>query len=97
MTATTGDTPRTLNAKIVGKTLPGAVYVGRPTKWGNPFILGRDGDRATVIARYRTWLLAQPQLVADARRDLAGKHLICWCAPAACHADVLREIANGAD
>jgi hypothetical protein len=35
--------------------------------------------------------------VADARRDLAGKHLICWCAPAACHADVLREIANRAD
>ena len=97
MTTTSPQTPRTLNARDVGKTLPGAVYVGRPTKWGNPFVLGRDGDRATVIARYRTWLLAQPDLVAAARRELAGKHLICWCAPCACHGDVLRDVANRPD
>lgn len=34
----------------------GAVYVGRPTKWGNPFVIGRDGDRDEVIERYRGWL-----------------------------------------
>lgn len=87
-------TPRTLNARHVGKSAPGAVYVGGPSRFGNPFVIGRDGDRDTVIARYRAWLLAQPDLVAAARRDLAGKHLICWCAPQPCHADVLREIAN---
>lgn len=97
MTSAHDRTPRTLNARHVGKTVPGAVYVGRPIRWGNPFVLGRDGDRATVIARYRSWLLAQPDLVAAARRDLAGKDLICWCAPLACHADVLREIANRTD
>ena len=56
------------------------VYVGRPSPFGNPFVIGRDGDRATVLARYRAWLLAQPALVELVRRDLAGKVLGCWCA-----------------
>ncbi|SEA87911.1 DUF4326 domain-containing protein [Rubrimonas cliftonensis] len=76
MTAATAS-PRTLNARAVGKSAPGAVYVGRPSKFGNPFVIGRDGDRDTVIRRYRDWLLAQPHLVAAARRELAGKDLIC--------------------
>jgi len=70
------------------------IYVGRPTVWGNPFTLGRDGDRAEVIAKYRAWLLAQPDLVERARRELRGRDLECWCAPLACHADVLLEVAN---
>jgi len=32
------------------------VYIGRPSKWGNPFVIGRDGSRADVIAKYRTWI-----------------------------------------
>jgi hypothetical protein len=28
------------------------VRVDRATPWGNPFVLGKDGDRTTVIARY---------------------------------------------
>jgi len=47
-----------------------------------------------VIERYRAWLLSQPDLVARARRELAGKDLVCWCAPLACHGDVLIEVAN---
>lgn len=70
------------------------VYVGRPTIWGNPFVIGRDGTRDEVIAKYRAWLLAQPSLVSRARVELRGKRLACWCAPASCHADVLVEIAN---
>jgi hypothetical protein len=73
------------------------VYVGRPGPWGNPFKMGRDGTRDAVVARYRAWLLAQPELVAKARRDLAGKVLACWCAPEACHGDVLAEIADAAN
>ena len=80
---------------------PYDVYVGRPNPrvagggpWGNPFKLDRDGDRATVIARYRAWLLGQPALVARARAELRGKVLGCWCAPLPCHGDVLAEIAN---
>ena len=75
---------------------PGSVYVGRPTKYGNPFVLGKDGNRDQVIARFRAWLLTQPALIEAAKRELRGKDLVCWCAPLACHADVLMEIANAA-
>jgi Domain of unknown function (DUF4326) len=69
------------------------VYIGRPSPFGNPFVIGRDGDRAAVIARYRAWLLAQPALVERVRRELADKVLGCWCAPLPCHGDVLADIA----
>jgi Domain of unknown function (DUF4326) len=68
----------------------GAVYVGRPTKWGNPFAVGRDGSRAEVIQKYRWWVGTFHEQVGELR----GKHLVCWCAPLPCHADVLLEIAN---
>lgn len=69
------------------------VYIGRPSKWGNPFVIGRDGSRADVIAKYRAWLLNQPTLVA-VLPELRGKVLGCWCAPQACHGDVLEELAG---
>ena len=69
------------------------VYIGRPSKWGNPFVIGRDGTRDEVIARYEAWLLEQPELLA-ALPELAGKTLGCWCAPRACHGDVLARLAN---
>lgn len=48
---------RVLNARIVGKApAPGRVYIGRPGKWGNPFVIGRDGSREEVIAKYRAWV-----------------------------------------
>lgn len=70
------------------------VYIGRPSVWGNPFMIGRDGNRSMVIAKYRTWLLGQPELLARCRTELRGKVLGCWCAPEPCHGDVLAEIAN---
>ena len=69
------------------------VYIGRPSKWGNPFVIGRDGTREDVIAKYEAWLLEQTELVA-ALPELAGKTLGCWCAPQACHGDVLARLAN---
>lgn len=71
------------------------VYVGRPSKWGNPFKPGRDGTREEVIQMYRKWLLLNPTLYV-ALRELKGKDLGCWCAPKPCHADVLLEYANNA-
>ncbi len=72
------------------------VYVGRGngSPWGNPFRSGRDGTREQVIEMYEEWLLSQPELL---RRlpELRGKTLGCWCAPKACHADVLLRLANG--
>jgi hypothetical protein len=85
---------RVWNKKGLVGTPPNSVYVGRPSKWGNPFRIGVHGDRSTVIERYRAWLLANPSLRRAVRRELAGKDLVCWCAPLACHADVLMEVAN---
>lgn len=69
------------------------VYIGRPSKWGNPFVIGRDGTRTQVIAKYRAWLLEQPVLM-NSLHELRGKTLGCWCAPQPCHGDVLAELAN---
>ena len=68
------------------------VYIGRPSKWGNPFAIGRDGTRAQVIARYEQWVRSQPELIA-ALPELEGKTLGCWCAPKGCHGDVLARLA----
>jgi hypothetical protein len=70
------------------------VYIGRPSKWGNPFVIGRDGTRQQVIDKYRAWILARPDLIAAAQSELRGKVLGCWCAPNPCHGAVLAEIAN---
>lgn len=71
------------------------VYIGRPSLWGNPFTIGKDGTRAQVIVKYQAWLDANPNLKARARSELRGKVLACWCKPLACHGDILSEVANG--
>lgn len=42
----------------------------------------------------REWLRSQPELILAAKRELAGKDLVCFCAPKGCHGDVLLEVAN---
>ena len=71
-----------------------AVYVGRPSDWGNPFRVGRDGTRAEVIAKFESYALAMLKRKPDWLEPLRGKDLICWCAPESCHADVLLRLAN---
>jgi hypothetical protein len=69
------------------------VYCGRPGIWGNPFVIGRDGDRATVIAKHARWIQTQPQLLARLP-ELKGKRLGCFCSPHHCHAEVLARLAD---
>jgi len=83
------------NRKHRGESPAGAVYVGRPTFWGNPYIVGKDGTREEVVAKYRQLFDGNPRLQGMARQELRGKDLVCWCAPAPCHGDILLEIANG--
>lgn len=83
----------------------GAVYVGRGTKWGNPWIV--DPNRATHPAtnQYRDTAAECVRLYSDlvyGRDDLLeplrGRNLACWCPlDQPCHADVLLELANEAD
>ena len=90
---------RNLNKKRSGASLrkTDSVYVGRPSKWGNPFILGRDGTRVQVIERFEKWFLSQPELIEEAKKELRGKDLLCWCAPERCHADIILRVVNADD
>ncbi len=85
--------PRVLN-KYKDEITPGAVYIGRPSKWGNPFVIGVDGSREGVVGRYMEYVMSSPEMIASIRRELAGRDLVCFCAPRACHGDVLLKIAN---
>lgn len=69
------------------------IYIGRPSKWGNPFVIGRDGTRKQVIQKYKNHLLKSPYLLVSLG-ELKNKKLGCYCKPAACHGDVLAELTN---
>jgi hypothetical protein len=83
--------------KVLNKRMTGvpaeAVYIGRGSQWGNPFRIGPDGDRAAVIAKYERWLRGQHHLLR-ALDELRGRDLVCFCAPAPCHGDLLLRLAN---
>lgn len=82
------------------------VVVARPSKWGNPFRVGRPDpligtvvrDAATAVERYELHSGAMGSYELDlleVRAELGGKNLACWCPlDQPCHADVLLEIAN---
>jgi hypothetical protein len=69
------------------------IYIGRPSKWGNPFTIGKDGTREEVINKYRKYLYGNRELLGSIL-ELKGKVLGCWCKPLACHGDVLAELAD---
>ncbi len=68
------------------------VYIGRGSKWGNPFILGKDGDRDEVCDKYEEWFWKQD--ICNDISELKGKILGCFCKPKRCHGDFLARIAN---
>jgi hypothetical protein len=72
----------------------GAVYVGRPSEFGNPFEMQGESDRITVCKQHRLWVLKDPSHVKRIRKKLEGRDLVCWCAPLPCHAETLAYIAN---
>jgi len=70
-----------------------AVYVGRPTKWGNPFILVDEEDREGVLRSYENWLRLMLSKDSHFLDELRGKDLACWCPlDKPCHADVILKI-----
>lgn len=70
------------------------VYIGRPSAFGNPFVIGKDGDRDDVIRKFEQYLLKDEALMARAKKELKGKVLGCFCAPQKCHGDILAKYAN---
>lgn len=78
------------------KVRPYDIYIGRPSEWGNPFVIGQDGTREEVVTKYETWLLGQPELLAKVP-ILKDKILGCFCTPLPCHGDVLVKYADQVD
>ena len=79
------------------------VYIGRPSMWGNPFAIGKDGTRAEVITKYEEYLTANSELMSKVKQ-LQGMVLGCWCAsgkeeltasdPLVCHGQILAKYAD---
>ena len=85
---------------VHSKREPYDVYIGRPSKWGNPFSHKdrtlaefRVGSRDEAVDAYAEWIQTQPDLIKSIP-ELFGKVLGCWCHPQRCHGDVLSEMAN---
>ena len=73
-----------------------AVYIGRGSKWGNPFKIGEHGNREEVCRKYEMALLDAIRLekvTTSELVDLHGKDLVCFCAPAQCHGHILEKYA----
>ena len=76
------------------------VYIGRGSKWGNPFshlansaAKYKVANREEAVSKYHEWILTQPHLLADLH-ELQGKKLGCFCKPQSCHGDVLAMLAD---
>lgn len=88
------------------------VYIGRAnsrhglrgSKWQNPYRIGREGDRPTVLQRYKDLLMGDRDLMAELE-ELRGKRIACWCCgvgeeltaddPIVCHGQVLLKALRG--
>ena len=68
-------------------------YIGRGSKWGNPFRIGPDGTREDVLIKYEGWIVKQKHLMGSLH-ELRGKRIGCFCKPKACHGDVLKRLAE---
>lgn len=82
-----------LNVKDVGYNYPNAVYVGRPSDFGNPFSVEVFG-RKVAIEKFAALVERDEEFKNYIKQHLKGKNLLCWCSPLPCHADVLMRIAN---
>lgn len=91
--------PRVLNKKEVPRVMENMVYIGRPSKWGNPFrVQYKNGvevpfSRMSSIIQYEEYL-QMSHSPKDYLHELRGKDLVCFCAPLACHGDILIRYAN---
>ncbi len=77
-----------------GNVPANAVNIMRPSKWGNPFVVGVHGTREQVIEMFEMMVLTTPGMLEEVRAELAGKDLVCCCYPRACHGNVLTHLAN---
>jgi len=78
------------------------VFIARPSKWGNPFSHKahakskyKVATKAEALYKHREWVLSQPDLISEIKKELKGKILGCWCDEgSSCHGHILVKIAN---
>ncbi len=82
------------------KKAPFDVYIGRPSKWGNPYSHKDDTiaefrvkDRKEAVQKFEEYLLGNEELMKSLS-ELKGKTLGCWCKPSSCHGDILKKYAD---
>ena len=90
--------------KVVHKNKePYDVYIGRPSKWGNPYSHKPEGTlaefvvptRNEAIEKYREYIVfGEGNHLLDDLHELKGKTLGCWCKPKSCHGDILAELVD---
>jgi len=85
-------TPQVINMK--SRAILNAVRIDRATSYGNPFILGRDGNREEVCELFSHYAAFRLKIQPHWLDVLQGKDLACWCAPLQCHGDILLRLAN---
>ena len=83
---------KVLNKLVRNSEHANSVYIGRGSAWGNRYKIGVHGDRAEVIRKYREYAEAVILEYPDWLEPLNGNDLVCFCAPLACHGDVLLEM-----
>jgi hypothetical protein len=69
--------------------------IDRASEWGNPFEVGKDGNREAVVENYDLYYLPHKPSLLKKLPSLKGKALGCWCAPQRCHGNALRERSYG--
>jgi hypothetical protein len=79
-----------------GWRMPGeAIYVGRPTEWGNPWPVKKSMSLSEVLIAYERYLVRQADTGALDLAELRAHDLVCWCPlDRPCHADILLRLAN---
>ena len=88
-------TPKRIQRKRTkGWRMPeNAVYVGRPTIWGNPYGICSIRTREEAVMEYEIWLRTKLVNEPHFLDGLKGKDLACWCPlDKPCHADVILKI-----
>lgn len=90
-----------MKTKVVHcKKEPYDIYIGRPSKWGNPFSHKKGTSakykvksRKEAIEAYEEWITAgEGNHLLNDLHELEGKVLGCWCKPKSCHGDVLIKL-----
>lgn len=84
--------PRLYNLHKKFDTVPSsAVYIGRPSVWGNPFTMKFESERDKVVDKFQEYANNKLKQEPDWLLPLVGRDLACYCYPKRCHGDVLLQ------